>query len=136
MKKWLRLVKPGCGDECPERRGCWGKDREIWGMGQGVNTISSHTATVDWHISYTYMQQHDKSKCQSLPYMLKKAFYICCAAGCIYMTHEGVSAARIPPREMKILTFFIFLCQSDLAKGKKVKKTKSYCCLARRKPML
>jgi hypothetical protein len=34
MKKMLRLVKPGCGDECPEGRGSWGKDRGIWGMGQ------------------------------------------------------------------------------------------------------
>jgi len=32
--------------------------------------------------------------------------------------------------------FFCFLYQSGLAKGKKVKKTKSYCCLARRKPTL
>ena len=35
MKKLLRLVKPGCGDECLEGRGYWGKDRGIWGMGQG-----------------------------------------------------------------------------------------------------
>lgn len=58
----------------------------------------------DWHI-YSSMINHLHYSCL---YMPKKPFYLYCAASPIYMTHEGASAARIPPHGMKTLIFLFF----------------------------